>query len=146
VVAPKQEGGWERFGVPLPGSAQEGLLSAIVTGSPPAIMVGALNGVMLFWNPAAELLFGWSADEVVGHQLLDVEFNLPADSHRARTAVAAGDDVLEVEVRRRHRQGHMIRAIMSTVGLRDPSGQVTALLGIFREVPERKAAEGERLS
>ena len=112
----------------------------------PAIMVGALNGVMLFWNPAAELLFGWSADEVVGHQLLDVEFNFPADSHRARMAVAAGDDVLEVEVRRRHRQGHMIRATMSTVGLRDPSGRVTTLLGIFREVPERKAGEEERVS
>jgi PAS domain S-box-containing protein len=67
-------------------------------------------------------------------------------SHRRRMAIAAGNDVLEMEVRRRHRRGHLMHVTMSTIGLRDPSGRMTAFLGIFREVPERKAAEEERVS
>ena len=136
-----------RFGVPIPGSAQEELLSAIATESPPpAIMVGDLNSVILFWNPAAELLFGWSADEVRGRQLRDIEFNTPAESRRRHMAIATGHDVVEMEVRRRHRRGHLVRITMSTVGLHDPSGRVTAFLGIFREVPSQKATEEGRVS
>jgi PAS domain S-box-containing protein len=146
MVAPKQEGGWERFGAPVPGSAQQELLSAMATGSQPAIMVGDLNGVMLFWNPAAELLFGWSAEEVLGHPVQDIEFNSPEVSHRRRTAIAAGNDVLEMEVRRRHRGGHLVRVTMSTVGLHDPSGRMNAFLGMFRAVPEPKADDEEPVS
>jgi PAS domain S-box-containing protein len=135
-----------RFGVPFAGTDEQELLSAMVTASPTAITVVDLGGVVLLWNPAAERLFGWSADEVLGHPIQDIEFNSPAEGHRLRTGSAAGQDVLEVQARRRHRGGHLVHISVSTVGLHDPRGGVIAILGIYRDVPERKAAEEERVS
>jgi hypothetical protein len=50
MVAPKQEASWMRFGVPL-AAPTEGLLNAMATGSPGAIVVADLNGLALFWSP-----------------------------------------------------------------------------------------------
>jgi PAS domain S-box-containing protein len=146
MVAAKQEASWMRFGVPFAGTDEQELLRAIVMASPTAITVVDLGGVTLLWNRAAERLFGWSADEVLGRPLQDIEFSSPAESRRLRTGSAAGQDVLEVQARRRHRGGHLVHVAVSTVGLHDPSGRVIAILGIYRDVPERKAAEEERVS
>jgi PAS domain S-box-containing protein len=141
MVGPKQEASWMRFGVPLAGTDGQELARAIVPGSPAALVVADFSGVVLFWNPEAERMFGWSANEVVGRPLQDIEFSSPAESHRLRVGSAAGQDILEVQVRRRHRKGHLVPVTVSTVGLCDPSGPVIAVLGIYREVPWQKAAE-----
>jgi PAS domain S-box-containing protein len=86
-------------------------------------------------------MFGWSADEVVGRMVQDIEFSSPSENHRLRMGSAAGRDVFEVQARRRHRQGNLVRVAMSTVGLRDAGGRVIAVLGIYREVPWQTAAE-----
>jgi len=47
-------------------------LNAIVDGSPLAIMTVDLHGVVRTWNPAAEGMFGWAADEAIGRFMPDV--------------------------------------------------------------------------
>jgi diguanylate cyclase (GGDEF)-like protein/PAS domain S-box-containing protein len=129
--------------VPLASVAEQELLRATVTGSPTALVVADLNGIALLWNPAAERLFGWSAAEVVGRPLQLIEWSSRGESHRLRRGAAAGHDVLEVQARRRHRDGHLVDVAVSTVGLHDSSGRVIAVLGTYQDVTERKAAEDE---
>ncbi len=43
------------------------ILAAIVNGSHDAIIANNLNNVIISWNPGAEKLFGYTAQEVVGH-------------------------------------------------------------------------------
>ena len=129
--------------MPLASVAEQELLRATVTDSPTALVVADLNGIALLWNPAAERLFGWSAAEVVGRPLQLLEWTSRGESHRLRKGAAAGHDVLEVQARRRHRDGHLVDVAVSTVGLHDSSGRVIAVLGTYQDVTERKAAEDE---
>jgi PAS domain S-box-containing protein len=49
--------------------------------------------------------------------------------------------VLEVEVRRLHRDGHLVDAAVSTVAMRDAAGQVIGVLAAYKDISKRKAAE-----
>ncbi|MHB1500521.1 MAG: diguanylate cyclase domain-containing protein [Candidatus Dormibacteria bacterium] len=119
------------------------LLSAVVTESPIAMTVIDAAGIAIVWNPAAERLFGWSVQEVVGHRLpsLDPALGMEHDELRARTL--AGDHVLDLETTRRHRDGHMIDVAISTVPLRDRRGRAQAVLGIYQDITKRKAVEAD---
>jgi diguanylate cyclase (GGDEF)-like protein/PAS domain S-box-containing protein len=129
--------------VPFAAVPEHELLSATVTGSPTALVVADLNGIALLWNPAAERLFGWSAAEVVGRPLQILEWTSREESRRLRSGAAAGHDVLEIQARRRHRDGHLVDVAVSTVGLHDHSGRVVAVLGTYQDVTGRRAAEAE---
>ena len=130
-------------GVPTTSFSEHELLRATVTGSPIPLLVVDVTGIVLLWNPAIECLFGWSAAEVLGRPLPIVEAGSRREFHRLRKESVAGHDAFEVEVRRRHRDGHLVDVAISTVGLHDPGGRVIAVLGVYQELTGRKAAEAE---
>ena len=72
----------------------ETMLRAIVQSSPLAIFALDSRGSVQVWNRASEELFGWSADEVVGHKH---EFVVDADEEMGA--------LVEPRLRRRNRQG-----------------------------------------
>ncbi len=119
------------------------LLRAVVAESPVAMTVVDAAGIAIVWNPAAERLFGWGGQEVIGRRLptLDLAHEVEHDELRARTL--DGDHVLDQETKRRHRRGHMIDVAISTVPLGDRQGRAAAVLGIFQDITKRKAVEAD---
>jgi diguanylate cyclase (GGDEF)-like protein/PAS domain S-box-containing protein len=132
-----------RAGVATLSLSEHELLRATVAGSPIALTVVDVKGTAVLWNPAAERLFGWTAAEVLGRRLRTIDAGSRREFHRFRTDSAAGHDALEVEVRRRHRDGHLVDVAISTVGLHDHSGRVIAVVGAYQDLTGRKAAEAE---
>lgn len=119
------------------------LLNGIIQASPVAIVVTDRNGVVSAWNPAAERLSGWSAEEAVGRPS---ELVLPGDEAQAealRARLLAGEELRHVETVRRHRDGHRLELSMSAAPLRDAAGNVTGVVGIFDDVSERIRAQRE---
>ena len=58
----------------------EGLCERIVEHVPLAIIFGDHEGIIRLWNPGAEAMFGWSAEEAVGKSL---DMIIP-EKHRPR--------------------------------------------------------------
>ena len=58
------------------GNAPEGWLDAIIESSVDALISKSTAGIILTWNPAAELLFGYRAHEAIGQHITLI---IPAD-------------------------------------------------------------------
>jgi diguanylate cyclase (GGDEF)-like protein/PAS domain S-box-containing protein len=119
------------------------LLRAAVRSSPIALTVVDVDGLALLWNPAAEGMFGWSSAEVLGRRLRIIDEGSRSEFDRLRNGTVAGQEVLEVEVRRRHRDGHLVDADLSTAAVLDAAGRVRGVLAAYKDITERKAAEAE---
>ncbi|HEX9937749.1 MAG TPA: PAS domain S-box protein, partial [Longimicrobium sp.] len=120
-------------------------LDAILRTTPLATIVVDRGGKVLMWNPAAERMFGWTADEVVGHPYPLV----PADGAPAPHAIFedAYDGIVwnGQEVRRRTRDGRVLDLCLWNAGLSGGDGEPVGLVGVFADVTERKALEAQFL-
>jgi Amt family ammonium transporter len=123
--------------------SEQELLRAVVMESPNPLIVLGLDRKVLLWNPAAEQLFGWSAEEVASREMPILDDAAREESSRLFSGAFAGQDLVGIEVRRRHRDGHPLDLALSTVALYDTQGKVVAVLGAFQDVTARKAAEAQ---
>lgn len=94
------------------------------------------------WNRAAEQLYGWQADEVIGRLTTEVipTVYVNNDEDTARSELLR-DGQWRGEVSQPHRDGTPI-ALMASVSLTtDSAGQPTGAVAINRDIRERKRAE-----
>jgi PAS domain S-box-containing protein len=115
-----------------------------VANSADSVIVRDLNGTILGWNPGAERLFGYTAEELIGRSVTEL---VPAE-HRHEVAafnarVARGERLDQVETVRQHKDGTLLQVAMSLSPIRDRSGRVVALCAIGRDITERKRLEEE---
>jgi diguanylate cyclase (GGDEF)-like protein/PAS domain S-box-containing protein len=126
---------------PISDFSEQELLRAAVMGSPSALLVVRADRQVILWNPAAERLFGWAASDVVGREIPIPDGAAREESSRLFSGAFQGQDLVGIQVRRRHRDGHPLDVALSTVALHDTAGKVVAVLGAFEDVTARKAAE-----
>jgi PAS domain S-box-containing protein len=116
-------------------------LAAIVEGCDDAIVSKTLDGVILTWNPAAERLFGWRAEEVVGRSM---EVVIPPERLEEERQILArirlGQRVAHLETERLARRGTRIPVSVSISPVRSRTGAITGASTIMRDISERKLA------
>ena len=121
------------------------LLASIVESSDDAIVSKDLNGVIASWNPGAERLFGYTADEVVGKS---VTFLFPADLLHEEGAILErirrGEQIEHYETVRRRKDGSLVDISLTVSPLRNAAGKITGVSKIARDISARKKAEHER--
>lgn len=138
-----------QFPLPSPRDFHEGHLAAIVAGSSDAIVSKDLNGTILSWNAAAERLFGWPAEEIVGKSIR----TLIPDSRQSEedtiiSRISAGEIVENFETWRKHKQGHIIPISVTVSPIRNQRGEIIAASKIARDISDqheirRQLAESE---
>ncbi len=110
------------------------LLAAVQNASPLPITVVARDGTILAWNPAAERLFGWPAEEVLGR------FNpsVPPDELAAfadmRQRVFTGEAISGLTVTRLRRDGSSVPTSLFVAPVHDAGGQVSAIMTIQQDI------------
>ncbi|MEK7736223.1 MAG: EAL domain-containing protein [Pseudomonadota bacterium] len=108
-----------------------------------------LAGFVTHWNKGAERLFGYTAGEAVGNNILFL--------YTDEDEVAGGDLRLqgilgehgghEMEVRRRRKSGEIFWASLSLSLMHDANGEPSGLIGYLSDITERiAAAEKQRLN
>ncbi len=117
---------------------QERLLAAVGE----AVIATDLEGRILFWNPAAERLYGWSAAEVLGRSIVDVTPAL-ADRERAERIMASlrrGERwVGEFPVRRK--DGSEFTARITDTPILNAAGALIAIVGVSSDVTAQAREE-----
>src|SRR5438067_4260225 len=115
-------------------------LAAVIQSSPLAIYTLDPASTVRSWNRAAEALYGWPAEEVIGRPLPTIGQDLE-DHARLRDRVLRGEALRGVEVTRRRKDGTSVNISLSVAPLHDAAGRVTGMLSLAADVTEMRQLE-----
>jgi PAS domain S-box-containing protein len=118
-------------------------LRGVFAAAPVAIIVLEPDGRVRQWNPAAERMFGWTAEEVVGRDMPNVPEDDRVDQEDFRARGMAGEGLAGVGQRRMRKDGSTIDVEIWTAPLRDADGHVTGLMRVLEDVTDRKRVQDE---
>jgi diguanylate cyclase (GGDEF)-like protein/PAS domain S-box-containing protein len=118
------------------------LLSYVVDASDDAITTASPDGTITSWNPGAERLYGYSADEAIG---LTSEMLVPPDhageEQRLMRGVFRGVSVDRLETERLRKDGELVAVSLTISPVRDTSGKIVSAAVIARDITERHEYE-----
>ena len=116
---------------------------ALIQATPMPVISSDLEGKVTAWNPAAERVFGWRAEEVLGKQAEIV----PQDKAREITDLSqktmSGEVTLGLETIRVNRQGLRFPASVSSAPVFDEDGTISGMVRVIEDISERKKTELE---
>jgi PAS domain S-box-containing protein len=118
------------------------LLSDIVSSSDDAIISKDLSGTIMSWNEAAERLFGYTAQEVIGQS---VRLLIPPDRQGEEAdilrRISQGQRINHYETVRRKKNGQLFDISLTISPLRDSEGRVFGASKIARDITEQKRTQ-----
>ena len=120
----------------------QGHLAAIVESSDDAVVSENLHGLITSWNRGAQQLFGYSAAEILGQstKILEAQ-SRTGETDRIIEQIQKGSRVLQLETRRRTKDGREITVSVTASPMRDGSGKVVGTSKIVRDITERERTE-----
>ena len=117
-------------------------LAAIVQNSEDAVIRQDRDGFITHWNPAAEKIYGFSAEEVMGRSVgVIVPPELMQENHQLMRRVLHGDQISAWETVRLTKDGRPIDISLTISGIRDERGDIAAIATIERDITERVSAQ-----
>ncbi|HEY4998055.1 MAG TPA: EAL domain-containing protein [Usitatibacter sp.] len=120
-----------------------GFLAAVVENAPVAIYTTDLDGIVNFWNPAAERTFGFTAEQAIGRNAPFIPEAKKVEALELRRRVLAGEVLSGLELERERADGTLIVIHGSAAPLRDEADRVTGLLVACVDVTEERRASAE---
>ncbi len=116
-------------------------LRALVDSSPTAITGIDTQGNVTIWNRAAECMFGWTAEEVLGKPLPTLPPDRVEEHLRFRKRAQAGESTSGVDTRRLRKDGRLLDVQVSVAPIFDAAGKVAGTMGVLMDVSEKKRHE-----
>ncbi len=107
-----------------------------------AVMASDPEGRVIYWNRAAEAIYGWSREEVLGRLILDV---LPtAETRTSAAEVLEGlrrGEPWSGEMELRRKDGTTFPALVTNAPVLARDGQITGIISVSADLTERKALD-----
>ncbi len=121
-------------------------LAAIVRASSDAIIGLALDGTVRAWNAGAEQMYGYSASEMIGHQITEIVPPELLDEEAQLLARAAqGEYTPAIETTRLSRSSMRIPVQLSIAPIFDVEGVVVGVSKIAQNISQRRDTEHQIL-
>jgi len=115
---------------------------AIVNSSDDAIISKTVTGVVTSWNAGAQNLFGYSAEEMIGNNMLAL---FPKDRAEEESfildLILAGERVDHFDTVRIHKNGKLVEVSVSISPIRNVQGEIVGASKIARDISDRKRLE-----
>jgi len=119
-------------------------LAAIAESSDDAIVGKDLNGVVKTWNQAAQQMFGFTADEIIGRS---ITYIIPSDRLDEEVSVLAriqrNERIVHFETERKRKDGWHFPISLTVSPIRDEQNRIIGISEIVRDLTERDMREGK---
>jgi len=117
-------------------------LAAIVESSEDAIIGKGIDGIVTSWNQAAERLFGYKQQEIIGQSIRKL---LPADLQEEEDVILrriqSGEMLEHFETTRRRKDGHLVDVSLTISPIKDNTGHIIGASKIARDITRNKQIE-----
>lgn len=120
--------------------------AAVLDGIGRAVIATEPDGTILYWNHGAEELYGWTPDEAVGRNVVELILpeRLGAGAGAGAELEAAGGSIdWTGDFWTRHKDGHLLRTAVWDRTVVDGDGAVVAVVGESQEVSAQRRMEAE---
>jgi PAS domain S-box-containing protein len=116
----------------------------LIDSSPLALVEFGLDTRIRLWNPAAERIFGWTAEEMLGRGGLPMApSSLRAEAEDLFVRVRDGESINDYETARLRKDGTLAPVSIAAAPVRDGSGRVIGNMVAYTDITERKAQEAK---
>lgn len=117
-------------------------LAAIVESSDDAIISKTLDSVITSWNDAAQRMFGYTSEEIIGEKIYKL---IPKDRTNEEPEILNrlknGEHVKHFETQRLTKAGNLIHVSLTISPLKDKNGNIIGLSKIARDITAQKLEE-----
>ena len=119
--------------------------AAVIESSDDAVISKSVDGYITGWNAAAERLYGYTAEEVIGQPVSMLMPPEKADDFpRIMNQLKAGKKIEHYETQRKAKNGRIINVSLTVSPIRDSQGNLIGASKIARDISDRKENERRR--
>ncbi|PZW68723.1 PAS domain S-box-containing protein [Pseudomonas sp. URMO17WK12:I1] len=124
-------------------AAEQGRMATIVENSSDAIIGEALDGRIITWNRAAEVMFGYAEAEVLGRPLapLLVPVSRLAEDEELLERIGRGDRGAPLETQRLHKSGRLIDVTITCSFIREADGRILGAAKMMHDISDSKRVQ-----
>lgn len=117
-------------------------LEKTLESSGESIVIKDLNAVVTFWNPQATALYGFTAEEAIGHPLRELHAaDLSEEAYARVLARIRSGEPTSSDTERKKKNGEHLHVLIRTTPLFDENGVLVAESTITRDVSDIRRAE-----
>ncbi|HYR82775.1 MAG TPA: PAS domain S-box protein [Terriglobia bacterium] len=114
-------------------------LAAIIESADDAIITKDLNGIVTTWNPAAEKIFGYTAEEMIGKPVATLlPPDRPDEENEILRRLRQGQRIDHFETRRLRKDGRIIEVSITVSPIQSADGTVIGASKVARDMTERR--------
>jgi PAS domain S-box-containing protein len=114
---------------------------AILESTDDAVITKTLDGIITSWNPGAQRIFGYTAQEAVGRPvLMIIPPERASEEEEILERIARGKRVEHFETVRVGQDGRPLDVSVTVSPVKDDAGRIIGASKILRDVTERKAS------
>ncbi len=117
-------------------------LRALIQATPQAIVAIDSEGLVTKWNPAAERIFGWLEEEVLGHPLPYIPEDQRDEWAATQEALRRGESAWG-ERERLTKSGQRVMVNVSSAPLRAADGSISGAVAVVTDITEHRRLEEE---